>query len=132
MDAKQKCRVKYALALYRHEMGFRGPVGHGSGFDWIDGQDKAEIEEIVADRVARDTRVSGAGGGWGGAGVAAAEPASGLIEAVGRGEAIECVVAHAGEVVGGARFEQVLPERGAAFGGDEDLVAAHGLLDDLA
>ena len=56
MDAKQKCRVKYALALYRHEMGFRGPVGHGSGFDWIDGQDKAEIEELVADRVARDTQ----------------------------------------------------------------------------
>ena len=56
MDAKQRNRVKYALALYRHEMGFRGPIGHGSGFDWIDGQDKAEIEEIVADRVARDSQ----------------------------------------------------------------------------
>ena len=54
MDARQKARVKYALALYRHQMGFRGPIGHGSGFDWIDGQDKAEIEEIVADRVAKD------------------------------------------------------------------------------
>ena len=54
MTAKEKCRVKYALAVYRHEMGFRGPVGHGSGFDWIDGHDKAEIEEIVADRIARD------------------------------------------------------------------------------
>ena len=55
MTAKEKCRVKYALAVYRHEMGFRGPVGHGSGFDWIDGHDKAEIEEIVADRIARDS-----------------------------------------------------------------------------
>jgi hypothetical protein len=54
MTAKERTRVKYALAVYRHEMGFRGPVGHGSGFDWIDGHDKAEIEEIVADRVARD------------------------------------------------------------------------------
>ena len=56
MTAKEKCRVKYALAVYRHEMGFRGPVGHGSGFDWIDGHDKAEIEEIVADRIARDSQ----------------------------------------------------------------------------
>jgi hypothetical protein len=54
MDAKQKSRVKYALALYRHKMGFRGPIGHGSGFDWIDGRDKAEIEEIVNERVAKD------------------------------------------------------------------------------
>ena len=30
MNAKEKCRVKYALAVYRHQMGFRGPVGHGS------------------------------------------------------------------------------------------------------
>ena len=56
MTAKEKCRVKYALAVYRHEMGFRGPVGHGSGFDWIDGHDKAEIEEIVADRLSRDAQ----------------------------------------------------------------------------
>lgn len=56
MDAKQRCRVKYALALYRYEMGFRGPIGHGSGFDWIDGHDKAEIEELVADRVAKDNQ----------------------------------------------------------------------------
>ncbi len=56
MTAKEKCRVKYALAVYRHEMGFRGPVGQGSGFDWIDGHDKAEIEEIVADRIARDSQ----------------------------------------------------------------------------
>ena len=56
MNAREKCRVKYALAVYRHQMGFRGPVGHGSGFDWIDGHDKAEIEEIVADRIARDSQ----------------------------------------------------------------------------
>ena len=52
MDARDKHCVKYALAMYRYQMGFRGPVT--SGFDWIPRRDKETIEAIVAERVSED------------------------------------------------------------------------------
>jgi hypothetical protein len=39
----QTTLVKYALALDRHQMGFRGPVGDGSGFNRLSARQKADV-----------------------------------------------------------------------------------------